>query len=65
MKCPYSFTCDLCKKDYRRAIPKEQLLVEHEHRKKTVKGYDDGEGTVEVCDRCFRLYVEPIFLPIG
>jgi hypothetical protein len=65
MKCPNSFICEFCKQDYHRATPREQQLAEHEERKKTVKDYDDGEGTVEVCDPCFRKYVEPNLLPIG
>ncbi len=58
MKFPNSFTCAVCKKDYLRATPIEQLLVEHEARKKTIEGYDDGEETVEVCDPCYRIVMK-------
>lgn len=62
-KCPNSFTCEICKKDYHRATPKAQQLAEHQARKKTVAGYDDGEDTVEVCDPCFQQHVLPNMIP--
>lgn len=54
MKCPNSFTCAGCHKDFHRITPISQQLEEHEQRKKDIPDYDDGEGTVEVCDDCFK-----------
>ncbi len=56
MKCPNSFTCAGCSRDFHRGTPLEIQLLEHEERKKTIAGYDDGdEDNVEVCDPCFLI----------
>ncbi len=48
------FICAVCKVEFHRITPKQQQLKEHEKRKKTIEGYDDGEEGVEICDPCFK-----------
>lgn len=49
------FICHGCRKEFHRITPKEKQMKEHEQRKKTIEGYDDGDvDNVEVCDPCFR-----------
>lgn len=64
MKCPFSFTCYICKLEYHSLTPKEEQLEEHEERKKAIEHYADEEDLIEVCDPCFKKHVEPHFVPI-
>lgn len=59
MKCPNSFTCAHCKKDYHRETPVEQQMKEHEERAKKLPDYRLDDGTVEVCDPCFQIIMRP------
>lgn len=54
MKCPNSFTCDACYKEYHRSTPVEQQLREHEERAKMLPDYDLNDETVEICDPCYQ-----------
>jgi hypothetical protein len=45
----------MCKQTFHSINSEEERLAEHEQRKKTYAGYDDGKPGVTVCDDCFHL----------
>jgi hypothetical protein len=54
MKCPNSFTCASCHKQYQRITPIEKQQREHEERAKMLLDYDLNDEIVEVCDPCYQ-----------
>jgi len=64
MKCPNSYICAICKQEYHHTTSHAEAIKEHEHRKRTVAGYVDGNNDddyVVVCDDCFTKKVAPTF----
>lgn len=54
MICPNHYSCFLCDREFISDRAHEEAVQEHEERKQTIPGYDDGTEPITVCDYCFN-----------